>query len=74
MKRPTILSSLPPHVRSGGQPRAATPNACQGRSASVPRRAGRAPQQRSGRYHRADMRLFLLAYCACFLAVSAFIW
>jgi hypothetical protein len=21
-----------------------------------------------------DMRLFLLAYCACFLAVSAFIW
>jgi hypothetical protein len=44
--------SLPPHVRSGAQPRA---------------------MHSYGWFGMQDLRDFMLAYCACFLAVSLYI-
>lgn len=78
---------LPPHVRGGkashpfrAEPRASLIEAV-GRSVlgwlrdAVGRLRGRiAPGGRAWRISMQDARDFLLAYCACFLAVSAFIW
>lgn len=70
--RHPFLQSLPPHVRGGRAP--------------IPCRAGPKEPRDWGRMIRkavsqagdgitaTDLRQFLLAYCACFLAVSAFIW
>jgi hypothetical protein len=79
--RHPFRQSLPPHVRSGGQPvlRPVAPEAPpsalkQARDAG--RRWGHAMGHglRKSTVTAADLRMFLLAYCACFLAVSAFIW
>lgn len=68
-----FLQSLPPHVRSGSRPvMRETPQ-----ETAPPRRPMLENLRRAWQatpITSADLRLFLLAYCACFLAVSAFIW
>jgi hypothetical protein len=83
--RHPFLQSLPPHVRGGGQPvlrvaaQEAPPSLAE-RAGDMGGRWGHAAWYRLRRGWRglnltaSDMRLFLLAYCACFLATSAFIW
>ncbi len=59
--RHPFRASLPPHVKSGRAP-------------ILPRHGGCRPGDRgAGRWTMTDLREFLMAYCACFLAVSAFI-
>lgn len=66
-----FLQSLPPHVRAGGHPvmREPAPEPAPPPLLERLRKAWAGTPITS-----ADLRMFLLAYCACFLAVSAFIW
>jgi hypothetical protein len=71
--RHPFLQSLPPHVRSGAQPvLRAMPLEEAPPRISLWQKLRDAWQ--GSPITAADLRLFLLAYCACFLAVSAFIW
>ncbi len=79
--RHPFLQSLPPHVRTGGQPVLRTsPPDVQPTMLDETRGAVRRWAHATGHALRGlnvgagDLRLFLLAYCACFMAVSAFIW
>ncbi|MDE1914880.1 MAG: hypothetical protein KGJ57_00160 [Sphingomonadales bacterium] len=79
--RHPFLKSLPPHVRGGGQPimRAVLPEprpSMLRRAAGALVLGGQALRQRWRQLDltASDLRLFLMAYCACFLAVSVFIW
>lgn len=59
--RHPFRAGLPPHVKSGRAP-------------ILPRNGSRRQGDRgAGRWTMTDLREFLMAYCACFLAVSAFI-
>lgn len=71
--RHPFLQSLPPHVRSGGRPVMRD----MPQETAPPRRSMLENLRQAWQatpITATDMRLFLLAYCACFLAVSAFIW
>jgi len=79
--RHPFRQNLPPHVRQGGQPvlrpvAAETPPTMLEHMRDAARRwaHGLGHGWRGLNITAADTRLFLLAYCACFLAVSAFIW
>jgi hypothetical protein len=79
--RHPFLQSLPPHVRTGTRPvlRVPEPEAnptMLEKAIATARRRGHALLHalRGMNITAGDMRLFLLAYCACFMAVSAFIW
>ena len=79
--RHTFLQSLPPHVRAGGKPvlrvvEVETPPTLLEEARGARRRWAHALGHgwRKLNITASDMRLFLLAYCSCFLAVSAFIW
>lgn len=79
--RHPFLQSLPSHVRDGGKP--IMRGARVEKRPALVRRALRAitlrPQALRQCWCRLDLtardlRMFLMAYCACFLAVSVFIW
>lgn len=76
--RHPFLQTLPPHVRSGSVVviHRATPARMKGRSAAHPFRSALPTRRRSplADVTTRDVRHFMMAYCSCFLAVSAFIW
>lgn len=71
--RHPFLQSLPPHVRSGHFVPARRGMAAPAKPGAHPFRTALA-ERRSSAITARDLRQFLLAYCSCFLAVSAFIW
>jgi hypothetical protein len=76
--RHPFLQTLPPHVRSGSVVviHRQTPARAKGKGAPHPFRTALPTRRRSPLAHvtAGDVRQFMLAYCACFLAVSTFIW
>jgi len=74
--RHPFLQSLPPHVRSGHLVPARRVPAAPAKPGAHPFRAALAKRRSSALagITARDLRQFLLAYCSCFLAVSAFIW
>lgn len=74
--RHPFLQSLPPHVRSGHFVPARRNVPTPAKAGTHPFRAALAERRSSALagITARDLRQFLLAYCSCFLAVSAFIW